>query len=131
MRRSKLTRGRSPLFKIALALFLVVCGGILLLASWRKGGGGSEPDPALEARMRSAAQRVYNIASEAIAASAEVEAANSALDAMDYGRSRRHMQNATEALDNLAERLDGVGAMLRNQTIPRPKQVEAPPRSGK
>ena len=128
MRRSKHIFGRPPsrpVFKIALALFVIVCGGILLLASWRKGGGGSEQDSALEQRIRSAARRVSNIASESRAASSEVESAKNALEAMDYGRSRRHMQNAEETLDGLADRLDAVGSMLRNRATPQPAEAEA------
>lgn len=134
MRKPKHSFGRSsspPVFRIALALFVVLCGGILLLASWRKSGGDSEPqESALEQRMRSAATSVSSIASDSRAAGSELEAARNALEAMDYGRSRRHMENAEEALDDLAERLDSVGSMLRNRGTPQSGRAEAAPRPG-
>jgi hypothetical protein len=133
MRRSRhnfARRQSPPIFRIALALFAVVCGAVLLLASWRKGGDSGDRESALEQRMRSAASQVYQIADESRAAIGEVEAARNALEAMDYGRSRRLMQNAEDALDGMAARLDTVGAMLRNGASPRPAEAEAESQRG-
>ena len=130
MRKSRHNSRRNssaPLFKIALALFVVICGGILLLASWRKvDHNPGKQESAVERQLRSAASRVAKIASDSRAASAELGSARNALEAMDYGRTRLHLHNAEEALTDLADRLDAVGSMLRNSAPPAEAPQTAP-----
>jgi len=112
-KKLKLTaRRRRPTLGLALAVFVVACGVILLIASALDRGGGESGQTAAVKKLRRAASNVKDVVADTDRVLGEVEGARNALEATDYGQARQYLQSAQDGLNDLGSRLDSVHSAL-------------------
>ena len=103
--------GRRPVLGRALALFVILCGVVVLLASLH--GPARRPgEPPAETRLRQTSGSVGTALATTRKLQDQVEQARNALEATDYGRARQHLQQVSSDLAAMRQRLQSVRSAL-------------------
>ncbi len=115
---------RRPVLGRALALFVILCGVVVLLASLNDSGQHKGESPAVT-RLRQTSGSVSTALATTRKILEQVKDARYALESTDYGTARQQLQQVTEDLAAVSERLQSVRNAL-DQLARSPEATQLP-----